>query len=156
MTYVLVEKGAVKTWPYSFSHLRRDNPMVSFPREINDAWLEKMGIHRVSKVEAPSSSFVQDVVEVEPILVNEVWTQQWKLVDVPFDVAIQRQKQAELKESEDALKADNFVSAFLEMSSQDIDDYVDTHITENLNSQKAFNKKLAKIVQALAKRLLQD
>lgn len=68
------------TYPYSVGQLRRDNPQVSFPREIPDERLADWGVHRVAKVAQPVyDPETQTVEEGQPVLVEGIWTQVWNV-----------------------------------------------------------------------------
>lgn len=68
------------TYPYSIRQLRRDNPQVSFPREIPDERLADWGVYRVAKVAQPVYDHeTQALEEGQPVLVEGVWTQVWNV-----------------------------------------------------------------------------
>lgn len=52
--YVKITNGSVDTYPYSVGQLRRDNPNVSFPKQIPDEMLVDYGVYPVSIDEQPS------------------------------------------------------------------------------------------------------
>lgn len=64
------------TYPYNIHQLRRDNPQVSFPREMPDERLADWGVYPVTKVAQPEyDPETQTVEEGLPVLVEGVWTQ---------------------------------------------------------------------------------
>src|SRR5690554_3620609 len=71
------------TYPYSIRQLRRDNPQVSFPREMPDERLADWGVYRVAKVEQPVyDPETQTVEEGQPVQVEGIWTQVWNVRDL--------------------------------------------------------------------------
>lgn len=71
------------TYPYSIARLRRDNPQVSFPREMPDERLADWGVYRVTKVEQPvCDPETQTVEEGEPVHVDGAWSQVWNVRDL--------------------------------------------------------------------------
>lgn len=68
------------TYPYSIRQLRRDNPQVSFPREMPDERLADWGVYRVAKVEQPVyDPETQALEEGQPVQVEGIWTQVWNV-----------------------------------------------------------------------------
>ena len=60
---------------YTIGDLRRDNPNVSFPRNISDETLASFNVFRVTEVPAPDyDSRTHRLVTQAPALVNGVWT----------------------------------------------------------------------------------
>jgi len=76
--FILVNLDSSTVYPYGDAKLRRDNPMVSFPREMNDALRAE---HRVYPVQSAAQPTPPDertsYVEGQPVLVDGVWTQVW-------------------------------------------------------------------------------
>ena len=79
MLYAKIENGTVALYPYSFSHLRKDNQNVSFPRTSMEDELirSNYGVVEVSEVDIPRSE-THNVSEGSPVLVNGNWTQSWE------------------------------------------------------------------------------
>jgi hypothetical protein len=68
------------TYPYSIRQLRRDNPQVSFPRDIPDERLADWGVYRVAKVAHPVyDPETQALEEGQPVQIDGVWTQVWNV-----------------------------------------------------------------------------
>lgn len=60
---------------YTIGDLRRDNPNVSFPRNISDEVLAAFNVFRVTEVPAPDyNSRTHRLVTQVPTLVDGVWT----------------------------------------------------------------------------------
>lgn len=51
--YVKVTSGSVDTYPYTIGQLRRDNPQVSFPKQVSTDILADFGVYEVTKTEKP-------------------------------------------------------------------------------------------------------
>lgn len=74
------------TYPYSIHQLRRDNPQVSFPREIPDERLADWGVYRVAKVEPPIyDPETQTIEEGQPVQIGDKWTQVWNVRELTTD-----------------------------------------------------------------------
>ena len=82
--------SVVVQYPYSFSKLRKDNPIVSFsrpPDKIQEPdkwviWLERMAewnMFPVTKVDRPVITDLQVVEQITPVLVGLDWTQRWSV-----------------------------------------------------------------------------
>lgn len=78
MLYAKIENGAVAQYPYSFHHLRKDNPNVSFPKtSMEDERIRAdYGVVEVISVGVPTSE-THNVIEATPTEVNGNWTQTW-------------------------------------------------------------------------------
>jgi hypothetical protein len=77
--YVKITNGNVDTYPYSVKQLRRDNPNVSFPKQVPDAMLAEYGVYPVTLSAQPGiDGRTQKVAqEAQPSLVNGNWTIGW-------------------------------------------------------------------------------
>ena len=53
MSYVKITNGAVEVYPYSVNQLRRDNPNVSFPRDISLEIMRRYGMFPVTTQDFP-------------------------------------------------------------------------------------------------------
>lgn len=74
------------TYPYSIRQLKRDNPQVSFPREMPEERLAEWGVYPVTKVAQPGyDPETQTVEEGEPIQVEGIWTQVWNVRSLTTD-----------------------------------------------------------------------
>ena len=76
MAYVKINNGAVEAYPYGVGQLKRDNPAVSFPKEITEQVLNGFSVYAVSFEPDPDyDPKTQNVVAAEaPVLVDGVWT----------------------------------------------------------------------------------
>jgi hypothetical protein len=81
--YVKITNGNVDTYPYSVGQLRRDNPNVSFPKQIPDALLAEYGVYLVTETDQPSyTPRTQNIAqETTPTLVGDAWTVGWTITD---------------------------------------------------------------------------
>lgn len=77
---MLLLKDDEITYPYSISRLKRDNPQVSFPREMPEERLADWGVYPVTKVPQPEyDTETQTVEEGQPVQIDGVWTQVWNV-----------------------------------------------------------------------------
>ncbi len=78
--YVKITSGKVDTYPYSIGQLRRDNPNVSFPKQIPTEMLEAHNVFEVTTLDTPDINNRTQKVEQEdaPTLVSGVWTVAWQ------------------------------------------------------------------------------
>lgn len=79
---VKVSNGEIEQYPYTLGELRRDNPNVSFPKNMPTHVLEDFGVYRVSALDAPSinertESLRQHTV---PTLQDGSWVLGWDVV----------------------------------------------------------------------------
>lgn len=52
--YVKVSNGAVDSFPYGLTQLRRDNPNTSFPKSMTEDMLNSFGVYSVQFEDVPS------------------------------------------------------------------------------------------------------
>lgn len=52
--YVKVNDGAIDSFPYGLTQLRRDNPSTSFPKSLTEELLNSFGVYTVQFDDAPS------------------------------------------------------------------------------------------------------
>ena len=83
--YLKLNNGIIEKYPYSIGELRRDNPNVSFPKNISAEILESFNVYEVVAVNAPQSTYTKNVSEGEPQLINGNWTQVWNVSDKPIE-----------------------------------------------------------------------
>lgn len=83
--YIKIKDGKVVKYPYSIYELKRENPNVSFPENVESTGiLEQFGVFEVTKVDAPSYTYKQNLIEESPNLINGQWYQDWKVEDKPI------------------------------------------------------------------------
>lgn len=143
--------STVEGYPYSFRQLRDDNPQTSFPRPPNDVWLERHGVYAIDEVPSPGNSLTENAVEVDPVLVGDVWTQSWSMVPASADKIARRAEIEKNTTERQAIKADAFVANFIAMTPAQVTNYIDSNVT-NLASAKSVIEKLALMVLLLARR----
>jgi hypothetical protein len=149
--YVKVIDGEAVEYPYSLSGLRRDNPNVSFPREISDEILAEYGVFPVVKTEQPASTTTADPDEGIPVLVDGVWMQVWTMVDVSPEEAEAREQDEQDKVQSLAVKQDTFVKNFISMSPAQVAAYVEGN-TANLAQVRSLLTKMALMLLLLARK----
>ena len=81
--YVRASNGNLDTYPYNVGQLRRDNPNVSFPKQIPEETLAEFNIYPVVFTEMPEIDNRTQTVqqESEPSLVDGTWTIGWVVTD---------------------------------------------------------------------------
>ena len=76
MLYIKVENNEIIKYPYSIRELKMDNPNVSFPVTLSTELLNSFGVYVVTEV-VPTEDYTKVVSEINPTLVDGVWTQTW-------------------------------------------------------------------------------
>ena len=81
--YVKITNGSVETYPYSVGQLRRDNPNVSFPKQISEDVLESYGVFPVNVVSEPSFDNRTQTLSQndQPYHENNQWNIGWTVKD---------------------------------------------------------------------------
>jgi len=113
----------VVSWPYSYAQLRRDNPDVSFPREVDDAWLAGYDIYKVAPTSQPAYDLTKNIVEGQPQRIAGVWTQVWTQVPASLEEIVARTKQADDAQAKFDVAADAFVQTFIGMTKEQVENY---------------------------------
>lgn len=73
-------------YPYSIAQLRKDNPQVSFPKEMPEERLAEWNVFPVKSSEIPEyDEETHTVEEGEPELVEGEWTQVWNVRELTED-----------------------------------------------------------------------
>ena len=106
--HALIKDGQVVKYPYGVSDLRRDNPNVSFPKNISDEVFAKFGAERVFFSTRPEFTYAQELKEGTPIF-DERWTQTWIVVDLAEEEVAGRtnQKADEVRADRDSKLANS-------------------------------------------------
>ena len=83
MQYVKIQDG-LKTYPYSISQLREDNPRTSFPKVLSDEVLAGFGVYPVVPADTPPyDARVQRIeLDSEPAQINGEWVMCWSVFDL--------------------------------------------------------------------------
>lgn len=77
---------------YSLSQLRRDNPQVSFPKDITDACAAEYGVYPMQATAQPAfNPMTQSCTEATTVLVDGAWTQMWSVTDLDPDTVAANQ-----------------------------------------------------------------
>jgi hypothetical protein len=84
--YVKIVSGAPQS--YSFAQLRKDNPNVSFPREVSDEWLAGYGVYPYTRP-APSeyNDLAWRLIDDDFVEVNGAWMLPYRLEALPLEQA---------------------------------------------------------------------
>lgn len=80
--YAFVKNGIVLKFPYTLNDLRQSYPNVSFPSNVDDAFLEQYGMRRVHSSEPPKVEFWQKVLRKLPEFVEGRLQEAWQVIDV--------------------------------------------------------------------------
>lgn len=83
MMYAKTNNGTVVQYPYSVKQLKKDNPSVSFPREIPWYTFLEYNVYPVTKTTRPQVDHTKTITEETPEFINGSWTQVWSISDIP-------------------------------------------------------------------------
>ena len=75
---------------YSIGQLRRDNPNVSFPKNISDSLLAGYDVYPLTPTDRPDTDYTKNVAEGTATLVDGAWTQVWEITDATPEESSQR------------------------------------------------------------------
>jgi hypothetical protein len=81
MLYIKVNNNEIVKYPYSIRELKMDNPNVSFPVTISTELLNSFGVYIVTEVTSPTYEYTKVISEINPTLIDGVWTQTWLVED---------------------------------------------------------------------------
>ena len=81
MIYAKIESGSIVKYPYLRQHLKDDNPLVSFPKNVleNETIRSDYNVVGVVSV-SPPIKLGWDTVEEDPSFDGTIWSQNWKHV----------------------------------------------------------------------------
>lgn len=107
MNYLLVKNSDVAVYPYSIAAFRRDNPNVSTPINPTEETLSEFGVFLVQETARPEATSLQNVIELAPVLIDGVWTQQWTVANATPEQVVDRKNEAweQIKRERDRRKA---------------------------------------------------
>lgn len=153
----------VVEYPYSLDKLRTDFPDTSFPQDVAQMGdLHLFGVFTVAETAAPVPTEAQRVDELTPVLIGDVWTQQWALrpaTQAELDLAAQKlaaQQQAIADDAiRDTAKLDPTIQYLLKHTAAEIEAKVRADVG-SLAAAKTFIAKLAVAVGVLARRELRE
>lgn len=152
MSYALITDGAVAQYPYTYAMFRAAHPDVSFPSDVSEERLAEFGIYTVApSAKPPSNAITENVVEGTPTLAGAVWTQTWNVTAASAEEIAKRQAKAADEAAKTAIKADNFVSNFINMTPAQVETYVQNNVT-NLATAKDVIAKMGVMLLLLARR----
>lgn len=66
----------------TYSEIRQAYPNISFPTDVSDNIIEELGLFPIISAPIPECSNTQTYEEVTPILIDNIWTQQWLVRDL--------------------------------------------------------------------------
>ena len=86
--YVKLTNGSVDQFPYTIGHLRRDNPNVSFPKQVIDNILADYDVYPVTALEKPDyDPLVQSLLRGQPSWDNGSWKVSYTAENMPQPTA---------------------------------------------------------------------
>lgn len=83
--YIKTEGNTIIKFPYSRLDLKKDNPGVSFPADMDMTPLESYGVHKVKVITPDVSDSTKLAYSKTPVLIDGTWTLQHTVVDVSED-----------------------------------------------------------------------
>lgn len=83
--FIKLTNGTPET--YTIEQLRRDNPNISFPKDIPADILASYDVYPVKRIPAPQIDYNTHTHVQETSLVDGEWTQAWAVVELPLDQA---------------------------------------------------------------------
>lgn len=94
--YVKVRNGVAEN--YSIGQLRKDNPNVSFPKNITNDELARWDVYPVQPQNPPLfDRATQDCVRVSPTLQNGVWVETWLITNVSSEETVRRTEEMSIQ-----------------------------------------------------------
>jgi hypothetical protein len=106
MYALLNSEGQIQTYPYSISQLQTDNPGTSFPSPMPYDRLIDWNV--VSVVSTPQPSYdpvTQNLTELTPEKVNEIWSQVWQVTGATEEEIAERTIQYNEEQKQNRLYA---------------------------------------------------
>ena len=87
--YVKTQEDQVQIFPYDTGSFLRDNPNTSFPRPVPDSVFADYGVYPVASTDRPEyDQTTHNAKQLNPVLVDGVWLQQWS-VELREDADVQ-------------------------------------------------------------------
>lgn len=114
---------------YSISKLRKDNPNISFPKNITDELLTSYGVYKVAENIPLYDESTQRVESGDIQSIDGVWTQTYNIVDIP-------------------------VMELQERKIQEVTSIIDSFIQSKINEYNKANGTLFKDINAIPKYLI--
>lgn len=91
--YALIINQRVEKHPYSISELRKDNPQVSFPKNLTDDLLKSFNVIKIQPTDCPTYDIMSHRIEQgQPVFSNDQWIQSWNVVSLTDEEIAQQQK----------------------------------------------------------------
>lgn len=79
--YVLTNNELVIKFPYTLLDLRKDNPNVSFPKEMSNDDLVFWNVFPVIQQKPPDyNPILENLIQLNPFFLNGTWFQKWSVV----------------------------------------------------------------------------
>jgi hypothetical protein len=150
--YVHVSEGVPTR--VTLQYLRENHPNVSFPKEVPGFTLAEYNVFPV--VQQPDPVYdpnTQRLIDGTPVEVAGVWQVTSVAESLPAEEIARRAAQNQASADKAVLKGDAQVAALLKARPNQIDNYIETNVT-NLSSAKDVLKILARAVAVLSESTL--
>lgn len=85
--FVKVTNGQPSKYPYTLGDLRRENPQISFPKQVPASTLEAYGVYSVQQNTAPRFDNKTHRMSDNVQFVDGAWTQIWRKIELPAERA---------------------------------------------------------------------
>lgn len=107
--YAKLNNGQIEIYPYTIGQLRKDNPNVSFPKNIPTDILASFNVVEVEHVSPPTVSDTEVWHESNPVLDNGVWKQSYTVSNASAEDLASRLegKKQDLRRQRDQLLKDS-------------------------------------------------
>jgi hypothetical protein len=93
MIYALIENQQVVKYPYGLYDVRKDNPNVSFPRQVTEEIMAAYGALPVLETPKPQVDYLtKNCKEGIPGFVNGSWVQTWNVSDASQEEIAERKQ----------------------------------------------------------------
>jgi len=146
--YVIVEEGVARK--YTYRQLKKDNPMVSFPKHPTEALLAFWNIFPVTVTDEPAYDEATKNITQEGFVLNgDQWETVWVVSDKTPEEVDDYEKEDARKADLALMKADAQVLALLKARPNRINNYIENNVTD-LASAKKLLKILSRSVAVLA------
>lgn len=96
MIYILINEYQ-KIYPYSIQKFSEDNPNISIPVNPSEESLNDHGMYEVINTPRPDYDITKNIKELDPVLVDGQWIQQWEVTDATEEEITERKYQSNVQ-----------------------------------------------------------
>ena len=145
---VKLENGLPVEWPVSEMAFDLRHPNVSFVKPIDRETLAQFGygVYNLSDPEAYDAQW-QEAQEASPVLLDDVWMQNWTIVD-KYTSEVRSAKQAEIDASEEAAAAEMAATEYKrlrELAYPTINEQMDMQYWDTVNNTTNWKDAITKV-----------